>query len=58
MGEGEYSEREGPRLLRRGRFTRSRIFGEIGMTGWPRWLQIAVIGGTALFLAWVYFTAG
>ena len=58
MGEDEIPEREGPRTLRRNRLTKSRIIGELWMAGWPRWLQIAVVGGTGLFLAWVYFTRG
>lgn len=58
MGEGEFPEREGGGLSRHNRFTKSRIIGELWMAGWPRWLQIAVVGGTGMFLAWVYFTAG
>ena len=58
MGEGEFPERDGPNLLRQNQFMKSRIIGELWMAGWPRWLQIVVIGATGLFLAWVYFTAG
>ncbi len=58
MGEGESPEREAAGLLRNNRFTKSRIIGELWMAGWPRWLQIVVVGGTGLILAWVYFTAG
>ncbi|MDP6572485.1 MAG: hypothetical protein QGI63_03285 [Rhodospirillales bacterium] len=58
MGEDEFPEGQSPRLLRHNRFMKSRIIGELWMAGWPRWLQIAVVGATGLFLAWVYFTGG
>ena len=58
MGKDKFPEGQDPRLLRQNRFAKSRIIGELWMAGWPRWLQIVVVGATGLFLAWVYFTAG